>query len=188
MISAIGLGFGGEVETNQYGQVESSGGGFFASLLALALMMFVVAVVGFMMQAGIIRGALQITYGRELTVGTTFSFTNLGAVVVAALLIAVMSSVGFLLCYVPGLIVIFFTQYTMFFLVDKDMTALEAIKASASFVNRHLGTMVGFYIATAIAYFVGTLLCYVGLLLAVPVVIIAQTYAYRTLQGEQVAP
>ena len=61
------------------------------------------------------------------------------------------------------------------------------IKASVAFVNANLGTLIGFYIASAIAIFVGALLCGIGLLAAIPVVVIAQAYAYRSLQGEPVA-
>ncbi|MGH8882287.1 MAG: hypothetical protein ACRD0P_33895 [Stackebrandtia sp.] len=188
ILGAIGVGFGGDIETNAQGEVTGGGGGFVAGLVALSLMALVFIVVANVMQAGIIRGALEITYGRELRVGTTFSFANFGAVLLASVLISVMTSVGLLLCYVPGIIVYFFLQYAVFFVVDKDMSALEAIKASASFVNRNLATLIGFYIVSGIAYFIGALLCGIGLLAAIPVVLIAQTYTYRVLQGESVAP
>jgi uncharacterized membrane protein len=67
------------------------------------------------------------------------------------------------------------------------MPALEAIKASVSFVNKNLGTLIGFYIAAIIAVAIGFLLCFVGSLLAIPVVVIAAAYTYRTLQGETAA-
>ena len=188
LLSALGVGLSASFEVDSDGNSSSSGGGFFGVMLIGALMTIVPAIVAGVMQAGILRGALQISYGREFTVGTTFGFDNVGRVIGAALIIAVMTAVGSMLCYIPGLIVWFFTQFTMFFIVDKDMSIVDALKASASFVNRNLGTFVGFFICSLIAYFVGGLLCGVGLLLAIPVVILAQTYAYRVLQGETVAP
>ena len=77
--------------------------------------------------------------------------------------------------------------FALYFVVDKQMPALEAIKASISFVNKNLGTLIGFFLASLLAYFVGALLCGIGLLAAIPVVIIVQAYTYRTLQGEAVA-
>ncbi|UYM05322.1 hypothetical protein [Solicola gregarius] len=188
LLSAMGVGLSASFEVDSDGNSSSSGGGFFGVLLIGALMSIVPVIISGVMQAGILRGALQITYGREFTVGTTFSFNNVGRVIGAAVVLAIMISIGYLLCWIPGLIVFFFTQFTMFFIVDKDMSITDAIKSSASFVNKNLGTLIGFYICSLIAYFVGALLCGVGLLLAVPVVIIAQTYAYRVLQGEAVAP
>ena len=82
----------------------------------------------------------------------------------------------------------FFSQFFVHFALDKQLPAVEAIKASFAFVNQNLGTLIGFYLATIVAAFVGALLCGVGLLVAIPVIIIGQAYTYRVLQGEPVAP
>ena len=188
ILSALGVGVSASFEIDSDGNASSSGGGFFGVLLIGALMSIVPIIISGVMQAGILRGALQITYGREFTVGTTFGFDNVGRVIGAAIIISIMTSIGTFLCWIPGLIVWFFTQFTMFFIVDKDMSVLDALKASMSFVNRNVGTLIALFLGCIVAYFVGALVCFVGLLVAIPVVIIAQTYAYRTLQGEAVAP
>ncbi|QYJ02721.1 hypothetical protein KUV85_10260 [Nocardioides panacisoli] len=178
----------GEYNPNT-GEFETSGGGFgfLASMLISTLLFFVGFLLTFVIYVGIIRASLDITYGRPVAVGTIFRFDNLAQLLLAALLVGIMVSVGSLLCYIPGLIVAFFTQYTAHFMVDKQMNALDGIKASFGFVNKNLGTLIGFYIASVIAMFIGSLVCGIGLLLAMPVVIIASAYTYRTLQGEQVA-
>lgn len=145
-------------------------------------------VVGAFLQAGITRGAAQITRGRKPELGTMFTSDQLGQVLLAGLLIGIGVSIGLVLCIIPGLIVLFYTQFTTFFIVDKERSAIDAIKASASLINGHVGTMVGFFFASLLAYIVGAILCLVGLLVAIPVVILAQAYMYRTLQGEAVAP
>jgi hypothetical protein len=66
--------------------------------------------------------------------------------------------------------------------------AIDAIKASFGFVNKNLGTLLGFYVAAIVATFVGALLCGIGLLVALPVIVIGQAFLYRRLQGEPVAP
>ncbi|GAA4816859.1 hypothetical protein ACFQ0K_08385 [Nocardioides caeni] len=168
----------------------SSGGdgGFILALVFGALMMFVIWAVVYVIGAGIVRAALDITYGRQVEVGTIFKFDNIGQLLLAGLLVGIMTAVGTILCYIPGLIVGFFTQFTLFFLIDKNMPAIEAIKASFAFVNKNLGSLIGFYIAGAIAIFIGSLLCGIGALVAIPVVVIGAAYTYRTLQGEPVAP
>ena len=55
-------------------------------------------------------------------------------------------------------------------------------------MNRNLARMIGFFVASIIAYIIGAILCGIGLLVAIPVVIIASAYMYRTTNGEPVAP
>jgi uncharacterized membrane protein len=164
-----------------------SEGGFLAFLISFALFAVLAFLLALIVQAGIIRVGLDITYGRAVEVKRIFSADQLGQIVIASLIVSVMTGIGLVLCYVPGLVVIFFTQFTFPFLIDKQLPAVEAIKRSASLVNQNLGTLIGFYLASVIAYFVGALLCGIGILVAAPVVLIATVYTYRTLQGEAVA-
>ena len=140
-----------------------------------------------MLQAGVIRAGLHLTAGRSVEVGTLLSLERIVPVLLTVVLISVLTFVGFLLCFVPGLIFAFFTQFALFFVIDRGEGAFDAIASSFTFVNQNLGTVVVLYLASLVAYFVGSLLCYVGLLVAIPVVVIAQAYAYRVLRGEPVA-
>ncbi len=167
---------------------ETSGGGFVGLLLGTALYALVITVLVAVMQAGLARGVLTITYGRPLDVGMMFKFDNVGSVILASLMVGVGTAIGYFLCFIPGLIVMFFSQFYVWFIVDKQMGAWDAIKASFSLVNQHLGTLIVFFLASVVAYIVGALLCGIGLLVAIPVIYIAQGYTYRRLQGEAVAP
>ena len=140
-----------------------------------------------MISVGLVRAALDITYGRPVSVATVFRTDDLVPALIANVIIGIAVAVGLLLCVIPGLIVAFFTQFTLYFVVDKKMPAMEAIKSSFSFVNKNLGSLIGLYVASLLAVAVGALLCGVGALIAIPVVGIATAYAYRTLQGEAVA-
>ena len=68
------------------------------------------------------------------------------------------------------------------------MGAIDSIKASWSFVKDHVGPLILLYLLTLVVAFVGALLCGVGLLAAIPIVVLMQTYAYRKLQGQYVTP
>ena len=186
IIGAIGLRSVASVDA--YGNV-TGGTGFVASIFASALFALVYLVFVYVMQAGIIRGALHITYGRPLELKTFFQFDSLGSVVLAALLVSVLSSVlGGLTCGIGALAVAFFGQFTLLFVVDKRQSPIDALKSSFALVNKNLGTVIVLYLATLLAYLVGAILCGVGLLAAVPVAIIATTFMYRRLLGEPVAP
>jgi uncharacterized membrane protein len=173
--------------TGQFTGGSASSGLFGATMFVSLLFTLVSMVVSFIVQAAIVRGALLITYGRQVTLSAMFSLRGVLQVVIASLVISVLATIGLVLCIIPGLVVWFFTLYTLYFIVDKNMGAFDAIMASVRFVNANLGTLIGFFLASLLAYVVGALLCGIGLLVAMPVVLIAQAYTYRILQGEPVA-
>lgn len=169
--------------------LTGEGGGFvaFASLLYFGF----TAVIGFLgfviIQAAVVRAALALTRGETIELQTLFRFDNLPQLFIGALLVGVLTGIGSILCYIPGLIVTFFTQFYVHFLIDQKISGVDAIKASFSFVNANLGTLIGFFLASLVAYIIGALLCGIGLLVALPVVFIAQAYTYQRLRGVQVA-
>ena len=67
----------------------------------------------------------------------------------------------------------FLLNWTMFYVVDKDMAPMDAAKASVKFVTDHLGDTIVFYLLGIVVLIVGAILCLVGLLVAAPVMLIA---------------
>lgn len=173
--------FGQSVETQ-------CGPGFFVSLIATGLAGLVVSLVVQMLGAGLIKNALNVADGQPTSVGEIAAWATKPQVIVAALIVSVATFVGTLLCYVPGIIVGFLLNWTMFYVVDKGLAPMEAAKASVSFATSHLGETVVFYLLGIVAFIVGALLCLVGLLVAAPVVLIGAAYTFRRLSGEQVSP
>jgi uncharacterized membrane protein len=171
------------------GQISGgvTGPGFFVTLLLGALGALVYYTVFGFIQASITRGALALTEGRPFNSSTILSADRLGPIFVTALLVGVFTAIGYLFCGIGALIVSFFLAYTFLFLIDQDLAPFEAIKASFGFVKDNLGQLLLFYLASVAAYFVGALLCGIGLIVAVPVVIIATTYTYKKLTGQAVA-
>lgn len=169
----------GQLESNEPGMLAGS---ILASLVFGALSFLAQLVI----QSGIVKGALDLTRGKPISLGSMFAGINWAQVIVASLIIAVATIIGILLLFLPGLAVMFFTAFTLHFIIDKGLPAIEAIKASVSFTIANAGTLIVFFLACLAAYIVGALLCGIGLLVAIPVVVIAQAYTYRTLQGEQV--
>jgi hypothetical protein len=146
------------------------------------------ALVSLLIQAAVVRGALDITKGERIELSTFLSTENLGQIILASILLAVGATIGFILCIVPGLILLFYSQFTYQFIIDKGLPAWDAIKASFDLVNRNLGTVVVLFLASILAFFIGAILCGVGLLVTIPVTIIATAYAYRMMTGQPVAP
>ncbi|MBD8077455.1 hypothetical protein [Cellulosimicrobium arenosum] len=136
-------------------------------------------------QAAVIRVSLQISRGEQVAFASFFQFQDFGKVVVAALLVGVLTGVGYALCYLPGIVFAFFAMFTLFFVIDKGQDAVEALRSSFSLVNKNLGTVVILYIAVLVANAIGSALCGIGLLVSIPVCILATTFVYRRLNNEQ---
>lgn len=170
-----------------YTYTTTSGGGGFAVLIGWMVFMIVYFVGLALIQLAIIRATLAVTNGQTFDLKSMFSTDQLGQYILGAILVGVATGIGTMLCLIPGLIVMFFSLFWGFFMIDKKLGAVESIKASFALVNKNVGTLIGFFIASYIAYMVGAILCGIGLLVAIPVVILATGYMYRRLQGEAVA-
>lgn len=170
-------------------QVVFNFAGFAIDSLILRWVLNLVAwVVSMIIAAGIVRFALDVTEGKQLNAATLLTPNKLGDVVVASILIGIATFVGLILCVIPGLLVMFFTSYTLYFLMDKpELGAIDAIKASFEFTKANAGNVILWFLLGLVTWFVGALLCGIGLLLAIPVVLIGTAYTYKTINNEPVA-
>jgi len=147
-----------------------------------------------LIEAAFIRAALKVTRGSRVELPDFFRFENVGNIVLAALLIAAINAALGLVSWIPLIgwlisaavnLLIFFT---LWFVVDKNMGPIDAISSSVTFVRANLSTTILFYLLALVVLFVGALVCLVGLLVAVPVVLVATAFLYRYLLGEPIAP
>jgi uncharacterized membrane protein len=156
------------------------------------LVSMIFAIVGFiwsyLIQAAFARGGLALTEGRPLVVGELLSLKKLGTIILAGIILSILTFIGLLLCIIPGLIVAFLGAFFVYFILDQNMGAWQSIMASFNFVKENVGNLLLLLILSWIILFVGALLCGIGLIVAVPVTVIAQTYAYKVLRGAPVAP
>ena len=164
------------------------GTGFFGRLLLQALFSAVILVFAWIIGAGLVRASLNVTAGRPFLFADVIKTDNLGSVIVASVIIAVATFVGTILCYLPGLVVGFATSYTLFFIIDKNMAPVDAIKASVMFVKDNLANTIVWYIVGGLVAAVGFVICVVGALVSVPVVLLGTAYTYKTHNREPVAP
>ncbi len=167
----------------------ASGGdaGIAGALFVAALMSIIVVLLSFLVQAGLVRGALAITRGEKPTTAHFFTTEHLGPIVVAALLVALATGIGTVLCYLPGIVVGYLSSFTLFFLIDKNLGAVDAIRASVQFTIKHPGTLIVYAIVAGLIVSVAALACLLPLLVAFPVVLLGQAYLYKRLQDEPVA-
>jgi Predicted integral membrane protein len=173
------------------GVIRSSGcgssPGFFTTLFASALFQFLFYLGSTILQYFIIRATLIIVRGEKLEASNVMSFDNFGPYFLTAILVGVMTFVGFVLCILPGIAVVFFTMFWGYFVIDKNMKPVEAITASFNLVKENIGAVIIFLLLSWVVTLAGFIALCVGLIVAMPVVTIATGYMYKRLQGEPVA-
>lgn len=94
--------------------------------------------------------------------------------------------IGFILLIVPGLYFAIKYQFVQYLIVDKKMDVIEAFKESSKMTNGHkwnLLLLVLLYVAIVI---LGVMALGVGLLVAIPIVMVAQAYVYKKLSSNSV--
>ncbi|WP_430335286.1 hypothetical protein [Rhodococcus sp. ACT016] len=147
----------------------------------------VITIVGYLLEAAFVTGALQETDGTKPSIGSFFQLRNVGAIIVACFLVGVLTTVGFILLIIPGLIFVFLSWWTLQFVIDQNQDPLTAIKSSFGAISSNWGTLLLLALALIGLNILGLIPLGLGLFITVPMTIIASTYAYRVTVGGPVS-
>jgi len=157
--------------------------------MGLAVLHLIVGSVGSVLTQGPMQAGFHIACMRKLVRGRTEigdlfqGFNYFVAAFVSALLISVFAFVGFLLCIIPGFLVMAAYMFTYLFIVDKRLEFWPAMEASHAVVKQDYLGFVLFMLGLGLLNFVGVLCCIVGLFVTIPISMMAITIAYRELVG-----
>jgi len=189
----IAGGFFGKTECNTAvnagGQATADcGQPFWRQLLGAGLGATLLSLFFQVMLAGIYRGALLVMDGEDFSVGQLFEGYSKMHVILASIFISLATGIATVFCFLPGILIAFLTSYTLFFIVDQQLEAAEAIAESVKMVWHNFGKALLFLILAAICVAIGFIALVVGLLVAVPVVVFGAAYTYRRLQNLPVGP
>jgi hypothetical protein len=164
-----------------------------SDLPMFALLALIVAAIGSCVPI-ILQGAMAVGFhiaiikkmrtGRPLDLADCFKgFDFLVPALVAALLISIFVTLGTLACIIPGLIVHAMYQFTYLLILDKRLDFWPAMQASLDLVKTDFTGFVVFALALLGLNIAGALMCFVGLLITIPISVVAVTLAYRDLVG-----
>jgi uncharacterized membrane protein len=115
-----------------------------------------------------------------------FEFKNFGMYALLYVCLALAVIAGLILFIVPGIILSLATIFSVYILIDKGYGPIEALKESARITKGHWGKLFLFSLALLGVNLLGFIVLLVGLLVSVPVTLLALLHAYRTL--EQLPP
>lgn len=101
----------------------------------------------------------------------------------ANFLITVFSLIGLIFLIIPGLVIGGCYMLTFIFMVDKNMGFWTAMEASRKVAFRDMVGMTLFYVCLSFINLLGFLFFFVGLLVTIPITLIATFTAYGKLVG-----
>ena len=132
-----------------------------------------------MWQSGTMRAGRRIVEGDRPTIGQ--ALLGSGRVILTGLLVVVITFVGMLLCYVPGLIASVLLAFALP-AAARGASPIEACKESVALVRKNLGTtIVAMLVASAIASIAGMLV--ITLVVIIPFMSLFLMGIYERLSG-----
>jgi uncharacterized membrane protein len=170
--------------TDTDGNLALEGGELALSLVVQTL----VGAVSYVLSAMLIRCCLDLTEGKTVDLGSAFGRLDVVKVVLAGLLLSVLTTIGLVLCLLPGIAFSIFSFFTLYFVVDKGFSPFTALTSSFSLVSKNFGDALLTGLLAALVILAGFLALCVGILVAAPVVTLAGAYAYKAFLREPIAP
>ncbi|MCE5287962.1 MAG: hypothetical protein LLG14_01820 [Nocardiaceae bacterium] len=93
-----------------------------------------------------------------------------------------------LVAFVAFAVVMFLTYFTIPFALDKQLDPVSAVRASYQLIRTNVGPLLLLALANVGLLIVGAIPCGLGLLVTMPMVIIASSFAFRTLTQGPISP
>lgn len=161
------------------------GGLFQESVPALSIVFQLVStVIQILVTIGLTKICIQFCDGKVPKFSELFSNMHLFLKVFAAsILQALIVLGGLILLIIPGIIFSIKLQFVTYLVVDKGMGPVEAVKRSWLITKGIKWQLFLFGLLLGVINILGMLVLFVGLFVTVPVTMIAYTYVYRKLEG-----
>ncbi|WP_120314003.1 hypothetical protein, partial [Mycobacterium alsense] len=174
--------------TDADGRIVTTGNISGAGWAVMVVGYLLVYAVGIFAQSAFLSGCFEIADGRPVSIGSFFKPRNLGTVIVAAIIVGILTSIGSFFCIIPGLVVGIFAQFVIPFIIDRSQGVIDALKSSFTTVSSNFANALLSWLVQVAAVLVGALACGVGVVVGGPIAALVLIYTYRKLSGAQVAP
>lgn len=145
--------------------------------LTLVVGIFALYLVGQLVVFGLYRACLDVT--DQIAARSPFAGWLTATVAGAAVVAAALLTINTVFLLLPAIALGFLIRYAPLFVLDAGLGPVAALVASARFVLADLGAEAWFCLRAVLVLLGGLLALGVGLYVAVPVVLLAQTQRYR---------
>jgi hypothetical protein len=155
--------------------------------IGLAFVPVVGWVVGIVLLGGLDYLFIRRIRGETVQVGDVFAGFNLAFLhlTMAGLVKWLLTSLGFVLCVLPGIYLGVGYVFALPLVIDKKMEFWPAMEVSRRVVHRHWWSTFGLVIVLALVALAGFLACIVGALVTVPLASASLMYVYEDLFGPE---
>jgi hypothetical protein len=143
--------------------------------------------VGIVLVGGLDYMFIRRIRGDAVQVGDVFAGFNLAFLhlTLAGLVKALLTSLGFMLCILPGIYLGVGYVFALPLVIDKKMEFWPAMEVSRRVVHRHWWSVFALVIVLALIAGAGFLVCIVGVFVTVPVASASLMYVYEDLFGPE---
>jgi hypothetical protein len=171
------MGIGGRLLSTMLGGDEDNIA--LGAALQLTVMVAVYPFMAGVMMIGI-RHSIGLPVNWKMALGY---FSYLVPIVVAAVLITVLTFIGFMLIILPGIYLSLGYSLTMPLIIDKGMSPWQAMEASRQAIHKCWFKVFGLYFVMALIYLVSVIPFGLGLIWTVPMFVMVSAILYRELFG-----
>lgn len=145
-----------------------------------------ISAVGVIFTAGLLYIGVKKVAGEGISWKMIFSgFSFAGQIVLATLLQSIFVAVGLLLFVLPGLYLMVGYSLTLPIIMDRGMSAWEAMEASRKAIHQVWWKVAGAFVLMGLIQFVSAIPFGIGLIWTVPMVIILVGVMYHRLSGAE---
>lgn len=187
IISIMYVVFFGAMMASVMASERNSGAAMGGMLLVYAMAFAMGAVIQVLMMvlyAGMERTAAKQLRGEPIAVGDMFSaFDVAGNLILAGILMSIASMIGALACYIGAFVVMGALVFVLPLVVQGRLSAVEAMQRSWETTRPHLLMYILWAFLVSLIASLGVYVCGVGLLVTMPIAMIAQMVAYRDVVG-----
>jgi uncharacterized membrane protein len=135
------------------------------------------------MSMGLIRISLRFVDNQEADTKDLFSCFHLFfRYLIASIIFAVFVLLGLVLLIIPGIILALKFQFYDYFIIDKELGIMESIERSGKITEGALWELFLFTLVLFGINILGALCFIVGLLVTIPISMVAMAHVYRQLQ------
>ena len=148
--------------------------------------LFVLLVLGFLAEIGVYRAALATSRGQAADFSMIWRTAHLGRYVLVMLLRGLLILVGLLACIVPGIVLALLMQLAPYYVLDRGLSPMAAIRASVVSVRAHFGAGVLMAVFVFLVAALGSGFYGVLTLVTLPFSTLFIVHMYRQFNGDPV--
>jgi len=139
-------------------------------------------VVNTIVQVGVIKLTLELTFSREVSLGCLFTnWRYFFRYLIASILYALIVVGGLVLFIVPGVIWGIKYSYFGYNIVEKDMGIIESLQESSRITMGYKGKLFWFNVVSVLLFVAGFVVLGVGIVVTYPIILVAKAYIYKEL-------